>query len=228
MTMSRAPVTLWPQPTGCRISQTSTLLYVCRKPVSTLEFLWWWFSLHCTLYGGCNDSGAYFSGLRQDYVSTPAAAASPSRRGPGARLMLPSHFNTAVENTDDFIPGNQTEASSSSCWQPGLSSLTSSSCQPPTSEAKRGFQIPKLARLHQQVTQFKLLKLAQTQGAQTWYSSSHCLCFWSDSCKHFVFYFRKDLAVLLEARMGVKEGMNDFLVWLCEKERTFCSSVEDI
>lgn len=90
--------------------------------------------------------------------------------------MLPSHFNTAAENTDDFTPGNQTEASSSSCWKPGLSSLTSSSCQSPTSEAKRGFQIPKLARLHQQVTQFKLLKLAQNQGAQSWYSSPRCLC----------------------------------------------------
>ena len=167
---------------------------------------------------------AYFSGLRQDYFSTPTAA-PPSRRGPEARLMLPSHFNTAVENTDDFTPGNQTEASSSSCWQPGLSSLTSSSCQSLTSEANHGFQIPKLARLHQQVTQFKLLKLAQNQGAQRWHSPLHYLRFWSDSRKHPLFYFCKDLAVLLEAEIGMNERMNDSLVWLCV-ERFVCSSVK--
>ncbi|XP_050934758.1 SLAIN motif-containing protein-like [Lates calcarifer] len=100
--------------------------------------------------------------LRKDYVSTPAAA-SP-RRSPESPVMLPSYFNTTAENFDDFTPGNKTEASSSSGLQPGLSSLSSSSCQSPTSVAKQNCQSPKLARLQQQVTQFKLLKLAQNQA----------------------------------------------------------------
>ncbi|XP_035864932.1 SLAIN motif-containing protein-like isoform X5 [Sander lucioperca] len=47
---------------------------------------------------------------------------------------------------------------------PGLSSLSSSLRQSSTPVAKQGCQSPKLARLHQQVTQFKLLKLAQNQA----------------------------------------------------------------
>ncbi|XP_031713234.1 SLAIN motif-containing protein-like [Anarrhichthys ocellatus] len=47
---------------------------------------------------------------------------------------------------------------------PGQPSLSSSPRQSPTSAAKQGCQSPKLARLHQQVTQFKLLKLAQNQA----------------------------------------------------------------
>ncbi|XP_078122234.1 SLAIN motif-containing protein-like [Sander vitreus] len=47
---------------------------------------------------------------------------------------------------------------------PGLSSLSSSRRQSSTPVAKQGCQSPKLARLHQQVTQFKLLKLAQNQA----------------------------------------------------------------
>ncbi|XP_047185749.1 SLAIN motif-containing protein-like [Scophthalmus maximus] len=97
--------------------------------------------------------------LRQDYFSTPAD--TPPRRSPES----PSYFNTAVENINDLIPGNRIEATSSSHWPPRLSSLSSPSCQLPTSsDAKQSCQSPKLARLHQQVTQFKLLKLAQNQA----------------------------------------------------------------
>lgn len=52
----------------------------------------------------------------------------------------------------------------SSCWQPGLSALSSSSCQSPTSVTIKSCQSPQMTRLHQQVTQFKLLKLAQSRG----------------------------------------------------------------
>ncbi|XP_070839787.1 SLAIN motif-containing protein-like isoform X1 [Chaetodon trifascialis] len=99
--------------------------------------------------------------LRQDYVSTPATASS--RRGESP-MMFPSYLNSTVESTDGFTSGDNTEASSSSCYQPGLSSLSSSPCQLPTSVTKQGCQSLKLARLHQQVTQFKLLKLAQNQA----------------------------------------------------------------
>ncbi|XP_056253930.1 SLAIN motif-containing protein-like [Seriola aureovittata] len=99
--------------------------------------------------------------LRQDYVSTPAAA-SPWR-SPESPAMLPCYFNTTLENVDDFTPGNKTEVSSSSRWQPARLSLSSSSSSP-TSAAEQNCQSPNLARLHQQVTQFKLLKLAQNQG----------------------------------------------------------------
>ncbi|KAK9536355.1 hypothetical protein VZT92_006142 [Zoarces viviparus] len=75
--------------------------------------------------------------LRQDYVSTPAGRSPES---------------------------NTNEASSSSCWQPGQPSFSSSPRQSPTSVAKQGCQSPKLTRLHQQVTQFKLLKLTQNQA----------------------------------------------------------------
>ncbi|XP_035034591.1 SLAIN motif-containing protein-like isoform X2 [Hippoglossus stenolepis] len=89
--------------------------------------------------------------LRQDYVSAP-------RRSPES----PFYFNTAVENSDDFTPGNKTEASSPSRWSPRLLSQSSPSSQSPTSAAR---QSPKLARLQQQVTQFKLLKLTQNQAS---------------------------------------------------------------
>ncbi|XP_041864691.1 SLAIN motif-containing protein-like [Melanotaenia boesemani] len=97
--------------------------------------------------------------LRQDFVSVPATTSL--RRYPE---MLSSCFNTTVENTDKFAARNKTKAASSSCGQPGLSSLSSSCCQSPTSARKQGCQSPKLTRLHQQVTQFKLLKLVQNQG----------------------------------------------------------------
>ncbi|XP_041657994.1 SLAIN motif-containing protein-like [Cheilinus undulatus] len=63
--------------------------------------------------------------------------ASP-RRGPESPMMIPSYCNTALENTDDFTPGT-----------------------------KQDCQSPKLARIQQQVTQFKLLKLAQNQAASS-------------------------------------------------------------
>ncbi|TKS83472.1 SLAIN motif-containing protein-like [Collichthys lucidus] len=47
---------------------------------------------------------------------------------------------------------------------PGLSALSSSSCQSPTSVTMKSCQSPQMTRLHQQVTQFKLLKLAQSRG----------------------------------------------------------------
>ncbi|KAM3601936.1 uncharacterized protein V6R79_021574 [Siganus canaliculatus] len=53
----------------------------------------------------------------------------------------------------------------------GLLSLNSSSPKSPTSVTKPSCQSPKLARLHQQVTQFKLLKLAQNQASPTRTSS---------------------------------------------------------
>ncbi|XP_060911453.1 SLAIN motif-containing protein-like [Labrus mixtus] len=102
--------------------------------------------------------------LRQDFVSTPATAL---RRSPESTVMSPSYSNTTFENSDDFTPGSQAEASSSSCWLPGLLSLSSSPCQSPASGGKQGCQSPKLARLQQQVTQFKLLKLAQNQATST-------------------------------------------------------------
>lgn len=99
------------------------------------------------------------SGLRQDYVSTPATTSH--KRNPESQVMLPSYFKKA--DVDDFTPGNTTESSFSSCWQPRLSSP----CKSPAPLAKQSCQSPKLARLHQQVTQFKLLKLAQNQGTQS-------------------------------------------------------------
>nr|XP_033466361.1 SLAIN motif-containing protein-like [Epinephelus lanceolatus] len=97
--------------------------------------------------------------LRQDYVSTPAG------RSPESLLMFPSYFNTTCENINDFTPGNKTTPSSSSCWQSGLSSLSSSPHRSPTSVARQGCQSPTLARLHQQVAQLKLLKQAQNQAS---------------------------------------------------------------
>ncbi|XP_032389876.1 SLAIN motif-containing protein-like isoform X2 [Etheostoma spectabile] len=47
---------------------------------------------------------------------------------------------------------------------PGPSSLSSSLRQSSSSVAQQGCHSPKLARLHEQVTQFKLLKLAQNQA----------------------------------------------------------------
>ncbi|KAM7374180.1 hypothetical protein PAMP_006854 [Pampus punctatissimus] len=94
--------------------------------------------------------------LRQDYVSMPATASA--RRNPESQVTLPCYFKKA--DTDDFTPGNTTERLFSSCWQPHLSSP----CQSPAPLAKQSCQSPKMARLHQQVTQFKLLKLAQNQA----------------------------------------------------------------
>lgn len=119
----------------------------------------------------------FLSGLRKDYVS------SASQRGCEPPVMLPSYFNTPAEKTDDFTAGSRSGTLSSSCWQP---------CQSPTSLAKQGFQTSKLSRLHQQVTQFKLLKLAQNQG-------THCI---HTVHRHFSFSFNYYI-LLSEASLGV-------------------------
>ncbi|XP_061596886.1 SLAIN motif-containing protein-like isoform X2 [Cololabis saira] len=96
--------------------------------------------------------------LRQDFVSTPPA---PSfKTNPEPQLSNPS-----AESLDEFSAGNNVAASSSSRWQPGSSLSTSPRLQPPTLIPKPGCQSPKMTRLHQQVTQFKLLKLAQNQAS---------------------------------------------------------------
>lgn len=96
------------------------------------------------------------AGLRHDYISTPA-----SRRGPEPSAMFPSNFDTSDE-TIKIISGS----TPSSSWKPSVPS-SSSSCQSPLSlGSKYGCQSPKLSRLQQQVTQFKLLKLAQSQGTR--------------------------------------------------------------
>ncbi|XP_074467951.1 SLAIN motif-containing protein-like [Sebastes fasciatus] len=72
------------------------------------------------------------------------------------------HFMARVQEASlrqDYVP---TPARRRPESPPGLSSLSASPRQSPTPVAKRG--CPKLARLHQQVTQFKLLKLAQNQA----------------------------------------------------------------
>lgn len=96
---------------------------------------------------------AIFAGLRHDYISTPA-----SRRGAEPSRTFSSYFDTSDET-------NQPKSGStpSSSWKPGVPS-SSPSCQSPLS---LGCQSPKLSRLQQQVTQFKLLKLAQTQGTRS-------------------------------------------------------------
>nr|XP_020454522.1 SLAIN motif-containing protein-like [Monopterus albus] len=82
-------------------------------------------------------------------------------------VHIMAHTQEAIENTDDLTPGNKTEASSSCWWQLGLSSLISSPCPSPIPIPKQDCQSPKPARLHQQLTQFKLLKFAQNQGRTT-------------------------------------------------------------
>ncbi|XP_051793174.1 SLAIN motif-containing protein-like isoform X1 [Acanthochromis polyacanthus] len=101
--------------------------------------------------------------LRQDYISMPATA-SP-KRSTESPVMFSSGFSATAENTDDFTPRHKTEASSSSCWQSGVPSRSSCPYQSAATAAMQGCQSPRLARLHQQVTQFKLLKLAQNQAS---------------------------------------------------------------
>lgn len=97
-----------------------------------------------------------FAGLRHDYISTPV-----SRQGPEPSAMFPSYFDTSDETIK--IKSGSTPSSS---WKPTVPS-SSSSCQSPLSlGSKYGCQSPKLSRLQQQVTQFKLLKLAQSQGTR--------------------------------------------------------------
>ncbi|XP_017292418.1 SLAIN motif-containing protein-like [Kryptolebias marmoratus] len=91
--------------------------------------------------------------LRQEYVSIPSAA--------------PFRGNSEMQGTYDFASGNKTKASSSSssCWEAAPPLLSSSCCDSAMSASKQGCQSPKLSRLHQQVTQFKLLRLAQNPEA---------------------------------------------------------------
>nr|XP_054586568.1 SLAIN motif-containing protein-like [Nothobranchius furzeri] len=98
--------------------------------------------------------------LRQEYVSTPAAALLRSNPE-----MLPTYLNTKVETNVDFAAGIKTKASYSTDWQPGSASKSPSSHG--SSASKQDCQSPKLSRLHQQVTQFKLLRLAQNPGASS-------------------------------------------------------------
>lgn len=100
----------------------------------------------------------FHSGLRQEYVSTPATA---SRGGTESQTLFPA---TSVKNIDEFTAVNTSRGLSSSSWKSAPSTLNGSACQSPTTVSKQGYQSPKLSRLHQQVTQFKLLKLAQKEG----------------------------------------------------------------
>lgn len=95
-----------------------------------------------------------FPGLRHDFNSTPVSrcVAEPS-------ATFPSYFDTFDETTQI-----KSGASLSSCWRSDVSSLNPSRRSMSSSESQRGCQSPKLSRLQQQVTQFKLLKLAQNQG----------------------------------------------------------------
>lgn len=94
-----------------------------------------------------------FPGLRQDYVSTPP---NSSTRGTEPPTVDPS---ISSKDSDEFTTGDLS-------WKSGPSALSSHAGQSlPIAESKQGCQSPKLSRLHQQVTQFKLLKLAQKQGA---------------------------------------------------------------
>lgn len=94
-----------------------------------------------------------FVGLRKDYVSTPPNSSS---RGTEPPTLVPP---ISPKDSDEFTTGGLS-------WKSGPSALNSHAGQSlPTAESKQGCQSPKLSRLHQQVTQFKLLKLAQKQGA---------------------------------------------------------------
>ncbi|XP_039474323.1 SLAIN motif-containing protein-like [Oreochromis aureus] len=83
--------------------------------------------------------------LRQDFVSMPSTASQ--RRNPEPPVKLPPSFNTTDENTAYSTLGNKSETSSS------------------ISAVKECCQSPRPSILHQQVTQFKLLKRAQNQAA---------------------------------------------------------------
>ncbi|XP_043996610.1 SLAIN motif-containing protein-like isoform X1 [Gambusia affinis] len=97
--------------------------------------------------------------LRQDYISMPAAALL--RRNPD---VFSSFLNAEADYAGDFSSRNKNTAPDSAC-KPGLTATGSSSCKLPTPAAKQGGQSPKLTKLHQQVTQFKLLRLAQNKAS---------------------------------------------------------------
>lgn len=94
-------------------------------------------------------------GLRQDYVFAPPTASARSTEPP---TLLPSG---PVEASEVFATGGLS-------WKSVPSALNSHGGQSlPAAVPKQGCQSPKLSRLHQQVTQFKLLKLAQKQGLES-------------------------------------------------------------
>ncbi|KAM4619796.1 SLAIN motif-containing protein-like [Polymixia lowei] len=89
--------------------------------------------------------------LRQDYESSPTTTSLDSPNS----FALP----TSCKDTDQEFDVYERTGS-------GSSSLSSSSaCQSPTSFAKQSCHSPQLAKFHHQVTQFKLLKLAQKNRA---------------------------------------------------------------
>ncbi|XP_054899988.1 SLAIN motif-containing protein-like [Poeciliopsis prolifica] len=97
--------------------------------------------------------------LRQDYISMPAAVLSKRNSD-----VFSSFLNTEADHAGDFSSRNKSTAPDSAC-KPGLTSAGSSSCKSPTPAAKQGGQTPKLIKLQQQVTQFKLLRLAQNKAS---------------------------------------------------------------
>ncbi|XP_008425843.1 SLAIN motif-containing protein-like [Poecilia reticulata] len=97
--------------------------------------------------------------LRQAYISMPAAALL--RRNSD---VFSSFLNTEADHAGDVSSRNKSIAPDSAC-KPGLTAAGSSSCKLPTPAAKQGSQSPKLTKLHQQVTQFKLLRLAQNKAS---------------------------------------------------------------
>ncbi|KAM4726535.1 SLAIN motif-containing protein-like isoform 2-T2 [Anableps anableps] len=97
------------------------------------------------------------SGLRQEYISMPAA--THLSRNPG---MFSSYSNTEVDHSDDFSSRNKNSVPVSLCKP---TAVGSSNCKLPMPAARQGCQSPKLTKLHQQVTQFKLLRLAQNKAS---------------------------------------------------------------
>lgn len=91
-------------------------------------------------------------GLRQDYFSAPPTTSPRATEPP---TLVPS---VHIKDRDEFTTGGLS-------WKSAPSALNTHAGQSlPTAVSKQGCQSPRLSRLHQQVTQFKLLKLSQKQG----------------------------------------------------------------
>ncbi|XP_038150437.1 SLAIN motif-containing protein-like [Cyprinodon tularosa] len=97
--------------------------------------------------------------LRQEYISLPAVALL--KRNPD---MFSSFSNSEVDHSDDFSPRIKNSVPGFPC-NPDPAAVGSPSCRLPVPAAKEGCQSPKLTKLHQQVTQFKLLRLAQSKAS---------------------------------------------------------------
>lgn len=78
--------------------------------------------------------------------------------------MFVSYLNTESDHADDFSPRNKNSTPASTS-RPTPTAVGFSSCKLPMPAVKQGFQSPKLTKLHQQVTQFKLLRLAQNKAS---------------------------------------------------------------